>query len=91
MDPEQQREIASKGGHASHKKAEAADSKGTSGQDHGLEADMSASDVQQQKNLSRGESDEVRTSGDEDEVDEDHLKTSGGGSNRQSGREDLHA
>jgi general stress protein YciG len=79
-----------KGSRSSQKKAEAAASKGASGQDHSVEADMSASDVEQQKKLSRGEGDEVRTSGDE-EMNEDHQKTSGGGSNRQSGQEDLHA
>jgi len=62
---------------------------GASGQDQGMEADLSASDVEQQENLSRGDSDEVRTSGDESLTDD--TEAGGGRSNRQSGRDDLHA
>lgn len=59
------------------------------GQDHGLETDLSASDVEQQQNLSRGDSDEVRTTG--EEADNDDVETASGRSNRQSDRDDLHA
>lgn len=59
------------------------------GQDHGLETDLSASDVEQQQSLSRGDSDEVRTTG--EEADNDDVETASGRNNRQSGRDDLHA
>lgn len=74
---------------ASQQKAGGAEGKDASGQDHGLESDLSTSDVDQQENLSRGDSDEVRTSG--DEVEGSDIEEGGGRSNRQSGREDLHA
>jgi general stress protein YciG len=80
-------ETANKSGQPSQQKADATTTVETSDQDHGLEADLSTSDVEQQENLSRGDSDEVRTSGNED----DDTETGGGRSNRQSGREDLHA
>lgn len=70
---------------SSRTQAEASDA----AQDHGLETDLSTSDVEQQQNLSRGDSDEVRTTG--EEADNDDVETASGRSNRQSGRDDLHA
>jgi general stress protein YciG len=69
------------------------------GQDHDLESDLSESDAERQQDLSRGESVEARTSGDEGEVDDDHLignedsdiESGGGRSRRHSGQDEMHA
>jgi general stress protein YciG len=74
---------------ASERKGTTAASEHEAGQDHELETDLSASDVEQQQNLSRGDSDEVRTTG--EEAENDDVETASGRSSRQSGRDDLHA
>jgi general stress protein YciG len=79
---------AQREGQVSEEKAGVAASEQEAGQDHGLETDLSASDVEQQS-LSRGDSDEVRTTGEEAETDD--VETASGRSNRQSGQDDLHA
>jgi general stress protein YciG len=73
----------------SAQKAGATASEQEAGQDHGLETDLSVSDVEQQQSLSRGDSDDVRNTG--EEADNDDVETASGRSNRQSGRDDLHA
>jgi general stress protein YciG len=57
-------------------------------QDQGLETDLGASEVEQQQSLSRGDSDEARTTG--EEADNDDVETASGRHNRQSGRDDQY-
>lgn len=87
--PDAQRESSRKQSQASPEKAGTTASEQEAGQDHGLETDLSASDVEQQQSLSRGDSDEVRTTG--EEAENNDVETASGRSNRQSGRDDLHA
>ncbi|MDQ3232338.1 MAG: hypothetical protein M3Q07_10995, partial [Pseudobdellovibrionaceae bacterium] len=71
-------------------------SEAQSGSGNEQEAERSASDVEQQESLSRGESPDNRTSGDESVEDEDHLRESEGSASqsgdekgdRHSGRDD---